>query len=152
MTKDDLYMERLKELQPLIFCIQSSVKLFGKKKAKELAKITLEKYANERFVVPYNDIPLEKRWPAFRDDVVKYADDMQYSIEKSSDIMVRVKYKRCIFHEVFKDHGLADFVPLYCATDYSTARAIDPKIKMTRTQTIASGAKYCDHCWEYEGK
>ncbi|UCD94413.1 MAG: L-2-amino-thiazoline-4-carboxylic acid hydrolase [Candidatus Zixiibacteriota bacterium] len=149
---DEIYEERLKELKPLIYCIQSSIKLLGKTKAKKLAKMTLEKYANERFVVPYNDIPLEKKWPAFRDDIFKYADDVQYSIEKFSDTMVRIRYKRCIFYEIFKDHGLADFVPLYCATDYSTARAVDPKIKMTRTQTIATGAECCDHCWEYEGK
>jgi hypothetical protein len=152
MTMDKKYRQRLKELKPLIYCIQSSIKLLGRAKAKELAKMTLEKYASERFVAPYKDIPLEKRWPGFLESVISNADGIEYSVEEYTSSMVKVKYKRCIFHEIFKDHGLADFVPLYCAIDYTTARAIDPKIKMTRTQTISLGAEYCDHCWEYEDR
>lgn len=149
MTGDKKYLERLSELKPLIYCLQCAIELFGKDEAGKLAKVTLEKYARERFVAPYENIPPDERWPKFRDDIINNADDVQYSLEVHSENKVKIRHHRCIFMEIFRVFGLEEFVPYYCDTDYTTARAISPDIKFTRTQTVVSGAPYCDHCWEY---
>ncbi len=138
------------ELRPLIFCLKSAIELFGRKSARELALLTLEKYADDRFVAPYDDIPKDKRWQTFRDDIIHRADDIEYSIEKYSENMVKVKYKRCMFYRIFDEYDLGDFVPIYCQTDYTTCRNIHPNISITRTQTIAGGAPHCDHEWNFK--
>jgi hypothetical protein len=133
-------------------CFQSAIELYGIEEAKKLAHTTLEKYAHDRFVREFDEIPTEKRWPMFRDETIKYADGIQYSIAEHDENMVQIKCTFCTFLEVFKKYGLEDFVPIYCATDYSVCKAIHPDIKMTRTQTLADGADYCDHCWTFKGE
>jgi len=150
MTWDERYKQREAELKPMIFCLKAAIDMFGRKKAKELARLTLDKYADDRFVAPYENIPKDKRWTTFRDDIIHRADDIEYSIEKHNEQMVKVKYLRCMFFEIFKKYGLADFVPIYCQTDYTTCRKIDSNISMTHTQTIAGGASHCNHEWKYE--
>jgi len=149
MKKDEKYKKRLAELKPLIFSLQSAIELFGRDQAKKLARFAFEKYAHDRFVKPYLDIPADRRWAAFRGNLLHNADDIEYSIEKSDDNMVKVKYRRCLFYEIFRDFGLEDFVPIYCQTDYTTASGISPDIEFSRTRSIAGGAAYCDHCWTY---
>jgi hypothetical protein len=149
MSRDQKYQERLGELRPLIFSLQAAIELFGRERAKEMAKLALEKYAQARFVTSFDDIPMEERWEKFRGGIIHHADDIEYSVEKVDDSMIKIKYLRCIFLEIFRDYGLEDFVPLYCDTDYSTCRQIHPGISMTRTQTLAEGASFCDHYWVY---
>ena len=150
MTWEERYRHRLAELRPLIFCLKSAIELFGRKNARELAQLTLEKYADDRFVAPYDDILKDKRWQTFRDDIIHRADDIEYSIEKYNENMVKVKYKRCMFYQIFDEYGLKDFVPIYCQTDYTTCQNIHPGISMTRTQSIADGAPHCDHEWNFK--
>jgi hypothetical protein len=152
MNKDEKYQKRLKELKPLIFSLQAAIELFGREKAKEMAELIFEKYAEERSVAPYKRLPQEKRWQVFRNHLLHNADDLEYSIEAVKSNMVKVKYLRCLFLEIFRDHDLEDFVPIYCRTDYTTAAKIDPQINFSRTQTLAEKAPYCDHCWTYKKK
>ncbi len=150
MTWEERYKLREAELKPLILCLKSAIELFGRQKARDLARLTLESYADDRFVAPYEDIPKDKCWSNFRDDIIHNADDIEYSIEKYGENMVKVKYVRCMFYEIFEEYGLGDFVPIYCQTDYATCRKIHPDIGMTRTQTIAGGATHCDHEWKFK--
>jgi hypothetical protein len=149
MNKNEIYQARLPELKPLIFALQAAIELYGREKAKELARVAFEKYAYDRFVAGYAQIPPAQRWAKFRDELLEYADDTQYAIDFQEKNRVKIKYQWCVFLEIFRDHGLADFVPLYCATDFTTCQQIHPGITMTRTQTLADGASCCDHCWTY---
>jgi hypothetical protein len=149
MTWEEKLKNREAELKPLILCLKSAVDLVGRQKAKELARLTLEKYADDRFVAPYEDIPKDKRWSTFRDDIIHRADDIEYSIEKHDENMVKVKYMRCMFFEIFDKHGLGDFVPIYCQTDYTACKKVHPGISMTHSKTIAGGAPHCNHEWIY---
>lgn len=149
MNKNDIYQARLAELKPMIFALRSAIELYGREKAKELAKATFEKYADDRFVQEYRKIPRDERWAKFQQDCLNWADDIQYSIDIHEENMVKVRYLWCVFFEIFKDHGLEDFVPLYCDTDFATCRKIHPDITLIRTETLAMGGPYCDHCWEY---
>jgi len=150
MNKDEKYKKRLAELQPLMFCLQAAIEMYGRDEAKRLAGKALEKYAEARFVEPYKNIPKENRWRQFKDELIHHADDIEYSIEKLDENSVKVQYKYCTFFEIFKDNGLADFVPIYCRTDFTTSRAIHPNLSLNRSQTIAGGATHCDHLWSFE--
>jgi hypothetical protein len=152
MTRDEIYRERWGDLKALVFALQSAVELFGASEAKRFAKLLFERYAHDRFVTPFEAVPRDERWQRFREVCLAHADGVQYSIESQSENEVRIRYHWCTFWEIMKDHGLADFVPLYCETDYATCRAVHPGITMTRTQTLAEGGDHCDHCWRYEGR
>ncbi len=149
MTEDENYPERLAELRPLCRFIQTAVEQLGREKAKELAAIALEKYACDRFVAPYIDTPMEERWEIFREAIIDGAGGDVYTLERFEDFMVKIRYLNCTFLNIFREFGLEEFVPLYCQTDYVTCRRIHPDIAMTRTQTLAEGAAYCDHCWTF---
>ncbi len=148
MKKDEILKQRLTELKPLAMCLQAAIELFGREKARELAKLALAKYAEDRFVKEFEDVSMDKRWSIFKNGVIKYADGVQYKIEKQEENLVKLKYLWCSFLEVFRKYGLEDFVPLYCETDYTTCRKIHPRIKMTRTKTLVE-SDHCDHCWVY---
>ncbi|UCD17795.1 MAG: L-2-amino-thiazoline-4-carboxylic acid hydrolase [Candidatus Zixiibacteriota bacterium] len=150
MTKDEQYQQRLVELKPLCLFLQAAVETLGRDRAREVATEAFDKYAFDRFVTFYNDIPRAERWQVFRDNVRKYAGLGFYTVEKDTDNMIKIHYHRCIFLEIFRDFGLEDFVPLYCDTDFTTCRKIDPDISMIRTMTLADGDPYCDHCWQYK--
>ena len=149
MTKDTLYQQCLKELKPMILTLQAALELFGEKQTERLAKTAIEKYAIDRFVRPYENIPLEKRWQTFRDNLIANADGKVYTIEESSENMIRAKFIRCLFLEIFREFGLERFVPIYCQTDHITAQLIHPNLTFRRTQTLAEGASFCNHQWIY---
>ena len=152
MTREEMYKQREVELKPLIMCLQSAIELYGHDQAKELGRATMEKYAYNRFVKEFEDIPMDQRWGIFREEVISHADDLVYTIDKHDDNSIRIKYHWCSFHEVFKAYGLEDFVSLYCDTDFTTCRKIHPDITMTRTKILPDGADFCDHSWTYKPK
>ncbi len=106
MKKDNRYQQRLVELRPMIRFIEAAIETLGRDKAKELAVLAFEKYAYDRFVEDYQKLSMEKRWPIFRDGIIDYADGDTYSIEKYDETMVKIKYHRCVFLEIFRDFGL----------------------------------------------
>lgn len=149
MTREEIYKARLAELKPLIFALQSAIEVFGRDKAKELAEAAFTKYADDRFVREFRNIPLDERWAKFLEDRLNGADDIQYSIDMHEENMVKVRYLWCVFLDIFRKYGLEDFVPLYCETDFITCQKIHTGITLSRTETMAMGAPYCDHCWEF---
>ncbi len=52
---------------------------------------------------------------------------------------------RCRYAEMYRALGLGDLgASLSCQRDYTLAQGFNPKIQLTRTQTIMEGAPYCD--------
>ena len=59
--------------------------------------------------------------------------------------------KRCSYAEMYKDMGLAQIGHiLSCNRDGTFCRGYDPKISLTRTQTIMGGASHCDFRYSYD--
>lgn len=59
---------------------------------------------------------------------------------------------RCRYAEMYKAMGLGEIGGLLsCNRDGSFCEGYDPKLKMTRTQTIMEGASHCDFRYRYEG-
>jgi hypothetical protein len=58
---------------------------------------------------------------------------------------------RCRYAEMYKAMGLGEIGGLLsCNRDGSFCEGYDPKLKMTRTQTIMEGATHCDFRYRYE--
>ena len=58
---------------------------------------------------------------------------------------------RCRYAEMYRAMGLAEIGPLLsCQRDGSFCEGYDPRIKLTRTQTIMQGASHCDFRYESE--
>lgn len=58
---------------------------------------------------------------------------------------------RCRYAEMYKKMGLGEIGGLLsCNRDGSFCEGYDPKLKMTRTQTIMEGATHCDFRYHYE--
>ncbi|WP_181702034.1 L-2-amino-thiazoline-4-carboxylic acid hydrolase [Chthonobacter albigriseus] len=58
---------------------------------------------------------------------------------------------RCRYAEMYKAMGLGEIGPLLsCNRDGAFCEGYDPKLKMTRTQTIMGGASHCDFRYTYE--
>lgn len=58
---------------------------------------------------------------------------------------------RCRYAEMYKAMGLGEIGHLLsCNRDGSFCEGYDPKLKLTRTQTIMQGASHCDFRYRYE--
>ena len=58
---------------------------------------------------------------------------------------------RCRYAEMYKKMGLGEIGGLLsCNRDGSFCEGYDPRLKMTRTQTIMEGASHCDFRYRYE--
>jgi hypothetical protein len=58
---------------------------------------------------------------------------------------------RCRYAEMYKELGVQDYGALLsCGRDAALIVGFNPKIKFTRTQTIMSGAPYCDFRYDLE--
>jgi hypothetical protein len=52
---------------------------------------------------------------------------------------------RCQYAEMYKENGIEEFgCLLSCSRDFALVEGFNPKINLTRTQTIMEGANYCD--------
>jgi hypothetical protein len=59
--------------------------------------------------------------------------------------------KRCRYAEMYKELGLHDLGRfLSCSRDFALAEGFNPKMKLTRTQTIMDGAATCDFRYRLE--
>ncbi|HVN24570.1 MAG TPA: L-2-amino-thiazoline-4-carboxylic acid hydrolase [Syntrophorhabdales bacterium] len=58
---------------------------------------------------------------------------------------------RCKYAEMYRRHGLEDVgYLLSCGRDFALMEGFNPRIKLTRTQTVMEGAPFCDMRWTYE--
>ena len=58
---------------------------------------------------------------------------------------------RCRYQEMYRQMGLGDIGHLLsCQRDAAFCEGYDPKLKLTRTQTLAEGASHCDFRYRYE--
>jgi len=58
---------------------------------------------------------------------------------------------RCRYAEMYREMGLGALGPvLSCARDGAFCEGYDPRLHLTRTQTIMDGASHCDFRYRYE--
>lgn len=63
-------------------------------------------------------------------------------VEGGEDYLFGYDIKECGIHKFWRSHGLEEFVPYMCLTDWAKWKVIG--IAVDRTQTIANGHETCD--------
>ncbi len=65
--------------------------------------------------------------------------------------VVEVRVGRCLWAQTFHEAGAADIgYAMVCHPDFFAGPAFNPRIRMTRTQTLMQGDDHCNHRWVVE--
>lgn len=84
---------------------------------------------------------------AFGRDVERWREGGALEIEflECSDDRLDFNVTRCRYAEMYRALGLADLGgSLSCQRDFALVEGFNPKIELTRTQTLMEGATHCD--------
>ncbi|MCW5751113.1 MAG: L-2-amino-thiazoline-4-carboxylic acid hydrolase [Alphaproteobacteria bacterium] len=88
-------------------------------------------------------IDLQALWTA--------GDALEIEVRERSEKTFAFDVRRCRYAEMYKAMGLGEIGHLLsCNRDGTFCEGYDPKLKLTRTQTIMQGASHCDFRYRYE--
>jgi hypothetical protein len=63
-----------------------------------------------------------------------------------TDKVFKVRVRQCLWAKTFRDRNAADIgYATMCHSDFSSAAAYNPKLKLERTKTLMEGHDYCNH-------
>lgn len=75
----------------------------------------------------------------------KANDALRMEVLAQDDERFDFNVTRCRYAEMYRDMGLGDVGPLLsCNRDGAFCEGYDPRLELTRTRTIMSGAPHCD--------
>ena len=112
----------------------------------KLAKSTAAEMASEAPGGPSLDSfrAIQSRWTA--------EDALRTEVLKSTPTEYDFNVVRCRYSEMYRAMGLAELgAVLSCNRDGAFCEGYDPKLTLTRTQTLMGGATHCDFRYRYEG-
>ncbi len=79
-------------------------------------------------------------------------DALRLDVKEQTETKFAFNVTRCRYAEMYKELGVQDYGALLsCGRDAALIVGFNPKIKFTRTQTIMTGAPYCDFRYELIG-
>ncbi|SDB33458.1 L-2-amino-thiazoline-4-carboxylic acid hydrolase [Belnapia rosea] len=88
-------------------------------------------------------IALQERWT--RDDALRI------EVVDRTETSYGFNVTRCRYSEMYRQMGLAELgAVLSCNRDGAFCEGYDPRLKLTRTQTLMGGATHCDFRYEVE--
>lgn len=76
--------------------------------------------------------------------------DSGTEVVEITDKHIAMKINRCVGFEAMDYLGLGDVCRLYCDSDHILIKAFNPKMKLVRTKTVATGDECCNHIWALE--
>jgi len=75
---------------------------------------------------------------------------LEIDIKEHTDTTYKFDVKRCRYSEIYREMGLGEIGHLLsCERDGTFCEGYDKRLKLTRTQTIMSGASHCDFSYEF---
>jgi hypothetical protein len=89
----------------------------------------------------------------FRDSLVHWTRDDALSIEviEESGQAFAFNVTRCRYAEMYRGLGIPLLGPiLSCSRDFALIEGFNPRIRLTRTQTLMDGALFCDFRYRLE--
>ena len=76
---------------------------------------------------------------------------LEIKVHEKTDDTYRFDVVRCRYSDMYREMGLGEIGHLLsCQRDGTFCEGYDKRLKLTRTQTIMSGASHCDFHYEYE--
>lgn len=86
-----------------------------------------------------------------RQGLWRMGDALTTEVKEQTDKDYVFHVTRCRYAEMYRDMGLGEIGHLLsCQRDGTFCEGYDPKLKLTRTQTIMQGASHCDFHYRYE--
>ena len=77
---------------------------------------------------------------------------LEVKVHEQTDRSYRFDVVRCRYSEMYREMGLGEIGHLLsCHRDGTFCEGYDPRLKLTRTQTIMQGASHCDFDYRLEG-
>ena len=78
-------------------------------------------------------------------DVMSQDNALEQEIIEQDSTRLYVNTTRCRYAEMYRELGISDLgVLLSCSRDFALIEGFNPKIELTRTQTLMEGAPFCD--------
>ena len=76
---------------------------------------------------------------------------LEVSVREKTEDAFAFDVTRCRYAEMYREMGLGEIGHLLsCQRDGTFCEGYDPKLKLTRTQTIMQGAAFCDFRYRYD--
>ena len=83
----------------------------------------------------------------------KANDALRIDTLEQSDERFDFNVTRCRYAEMYREMGLAEIGDLLsCNRDGALCEGYDPRLALTRTQTIMGGASHCNFRYQWKGK
>jgi len=144
--------KRAIEAQAIAPVIEMVSKRMGKEEALEVLKEVNEQEAFERGQNTARTAGLSTIEELVK-DVSTWGDGGEWKIDVLEETSKTYCFNvhRCLYYEKYKELGLEKFgVQLSCCRDEPFARGLDPKLRLSRTQTIMEGADFCDFRYQVD--
>jgi hypothetical protein len=90
---------------------------------------------------------------AFRGALAHWTRDEALALDVISDSERELSFNvtRCRYAELYRELGVPELGPVFsCARDYALIEGFNPRIRLTRTQTLMEGAAFCDFRYRLE--
>jgi fumarate reductase iron-sulfur subunit len=145
-----------REIEALIAAplIKAFIEEFGRERTLAIARRVIASLAHESgkllaVVAGGNTMEnLKKAMPLF-----SQGGALELEMLETTQAQAAFNVTRCRYAEMYKEHGLEEFgYLLSCGRDFALIQGFNPKIRLTRTQTIMEGAEYCDFRFSFEGE
>ncbi len=77
---------------------------------------------------------------------------MTWEIIEETERVYEIHVTECLWAKVFQEYDAADIgYATVCHSDFASARAAHPGVRLERTKTIMQGNGFCNHRWMFEG-
>jgi hypothetical protein len=122
-------------------------KAIGETKAREILRNAIRRAAVEAGAKMAARAPGGADLESFKSILHLWTKDDALTIEVLDDAsgVLEFNVRRCRYAETYRAMGLGDIGDiLSCNRDGAFCEGYDPRIKLTRTQTIMGGASHCD--------
>ena len=141
------------EARVLAPVIEAMAEEFGREKVLEILRDTIVRLANEQGVelaeAMGGDGPAE-----FMESMKFWRQDnaLEIDVLEQSDDKLAFNVTGCRYAQIYKALGIPELgAILSCNRDFAFAEGFNKDAKLTRTQTILSGASHCDFRFDFSG-
>jgi len=133
--------------------IKAFVQEFGQAKTAKIVERVIQSLARKSgsqlaMVIGGNNIEyLAKAFQLLSQDNI-----LEQEIIEQNSTKLYINCTKCRFVDMYDELDMPELgYLLSCNRDFAMTEGFNPKIKLTRTQTIMEGANYCDFRFHFEG-
>lgn len=110
--------------------------------------ITMIKNATDEYILADATYDKDFNFSRWIEGGKVYENMMTKEIVELTDRTYEMKVTECLWAKVFKENDATDIgYATVCYSDFASAKAAHPKVRLERTKTIMEGDAFCNHRW-----